>query len=38
MLLRDINDSTFILTYFVFTAVAMVVGLVLIARRFGRHA
>jgi hypothetical protein len=38
MLLRDINDFTFILTYFVFTAVAMVVGLVLIARRFGRHA
>ncbi len=38
MLLRDINDFTSILTYFVFTGVAMVVGLVLIARRFGRHA
>ena len=38
MLLRDINDFTFILTYFVFTAVAMVVGLVVIARRFGRQA
>jgi hypothetical protein len=38
MLLRDISDFTFILTYFVFTAVAMVVGLVLIARRFGRQA
>jgi hypothetical protein len=38
MLLRDTSDFTSILTYFVFTAVAMVVGLVLIARRFGRHA
>ena len=38
MLLRDINDFTAILTYFVFTGVAMVVGLVQIARRFGRPA
>jgi hypothetical protein len=38
MLIRNISDFTLVLTYFVFTAVAMVVGLVLIARRFGRHA
>ncbi len=38
MLLRNIRDFTSILTYFVFTGVAMVVGLVLIARRFGRQA
>jgi hypothetical protein len=37
MLIRNINDFTFILTYFVFTGVAMVVGLVVIARRFGRR-
>jgi hypothetical protein len=36
MLIRNISDFTFVLTYFVFTGVAMVVGLVLIARRFGR--
>ncbi len=38
MLIRNISDFTFVLTYFVFTGVAMVVGLVVIARRFGRHA
>ena len=38
MLIRNIRDFTFVLTYFVFTGVAMVVGLVVIARRFGRHA
>ena len=38
MLLRNINNFTSILTYFVFTGVAMVVGLVVIARRFGRQA
>jgi hypothetical protein len=38
MLIRNTNDFTFILTYFVFTAVAMVVGLVMIARRFGKPA
>jgi hypothetical protein len=38
ILIRSISDFTFVLTYFVFTAVAMVVGLVLIARRFGRPA
>ncbi len=37
MLIRNINDFTSILTYFVFTGVAMVVGLVVIARRFGRR-
>jgi len=38
MLIRNIRDFTSILTYFVFTGVAMVVGLVVIARRFGRQA
>ena len=38
LLLRNVNDFTLILTYFVFTAVAMIVGLVVIARRFGRSA
>jgi hypothetical protein len=36
MLLRNASDFTLILTYFVFTAIAMVVMLVQIARRFGR--
>jgi hypothetical protein len=36
MLLRNASDSTFILAYFVFTAIAMIVMLVQIARRFGR--
>jgi Predicted membrane protein (DUF2157) len=38
MLLRNASDFTLILTYFVVTAIAMIVMLVLIARRFGRHA
>jgi predicted membrane protein DUF2157 len=36
MLLRNASDDTLILAYFVFTAIAMVVMLVQIARRFGR--
>jgi hypothetical protein len=36
MLLRNASDFTLILTYFVFTAIAMVVMLVQIARHFGR--
>lgn len=36
MLLRNANDFTLILAYFVFTAIAMVVMLVQIGRRFGR--
>ena len=36
MLLRNASDGTFTLTYFVITAIAMVVMLVKIARRFGR--
>jgi hypothetical protein len=36
MLLRNASDSTFILAYFVFTAIAMIAMLVQIARRFGR--
>ena len=36
LLLRNANDFTLILAYFVFTAIAMVVMLVMIARRFGR--
>jgi len=38
ILIRDINDDTFILGYFVISAVAMLVTLILIARRFGRTA
>jgi len=36
LLLRTFNDTTAILGYFVITGVAMLVGLILIARRFGR--
>jgi hypothetical protein len=36
MLLRNASDFTLILAYFVFTAIAMIVTLVQIARRFGR--
>jgi hypothetical protein len=36
MLIRNASDSTFILAYFVFTAIAMIAMLVQIARRFGR--
>jgi hypothetical protein len=38
ILIRDIEGDTAILSYFVFTGVAMLVMLVLIARRFGREA
>jgi hypothetical protein len=38
VLIRSVNDTTFILGYFVITAVAMLVALVQIARRFGRPA
>ena len=38
MLIRGINNFTFVLTYFVITAVVMLVLLVQIARRFGRSA
>jgi hypothetical protein len=36
MLLRNANDFTLILAYFVFTAIAMIVMLVQVARSFGR--
>jgi Predicted membrane protein (DUF2157) len=36
VLIRNVSDSTSILAYFVFTAIAMIVMLVQIARRFGR--
>ena len=36
MLIRNVSDETFILFYFVITAIAMLVMLVQIARRFGR--
>jgi len=36
MLLRNVGNSTFVLAYFVLTAIAMIVALVLIARKFGR--
>jgi hypothetical protein len=35
-LLRNASDGTFIMTYFVLTAIAMIVMLVQVARRFGR--
>jgi len=38
VLIRDMNDGTVVLSYFVFTGVAMLVMLVQIARRFGREA
>jgi hypothetical protein len=38
ILVRDIHGDTAILSYFVITGVAMLVMLVLIARRFGREA
>jgi hypothetical protein len=38
ILVRDIPDETFVLGYFVITAIAMLVALVQIARRFGRPA
>jgi hypothetical protein len=38
MLIRGMTDTTFILSYFVMTAITMLVALVLIARRFGRSA
>jgi len=36
LLLRSFNNTTGLLSYFVVTGVAMLVGLILIARRFGR--
>ena len=36
MLIHNASDVAFILAYFVFTAIAMIVMLVQIARRFGR--
>jgi Predicted membrane protein (DUF2157) len=38
LLVRDMNSATLILSYFVITSIAMLAGLVAIARRFGRHA
>jgi len=38
VLIRDINDGTVVLGYFVLTGVAMLGMLVQIARRFGREA
>jgi len=38
VLLRSMNDSTAVLSYFVITGIAMLVMLVQIARRFGREA
>lgn len=36
LLLRSLNDTTAVLSYFVVTGVAMLVALIVIARRFGR--
>ena len=38
VLIRGVTDETFTLGYFVITAIAMLVVLVQIARRFGRLA
>ncbi|MGO4214146.1 DUF2157 domain-containing protein [Terriglobus sp. 2YAB30_2] len=38
ILIRGVTDETFVLSYFVITAIAMLVVLVQIARRFGRPA
>jgi hypothetical protein len=38
ILIRDLNNETALLTYFVVTGVAMLVMLIQIARRFGREA
>jgi hypothetical protein len=38
ILIRDLNNSTAILSYYVVTGVAMLVMLVMVARRFGREA
>ena len=38
VLIRNIDDASAVFAYFVFTAVGMLVALVMIARRFGRHA
>ncbi len=38
ILIRDVNGETAVLSYFVVTGIAMLVLLVLIARRFGREA
>jgi hypothetical protein len=38
VLVRGVTDVTFVLTYFVITAIAMLLVLVQIARRFGRPA
>jgi len=38
MLVRDVTDETFILSYFVITAITMLVALVQVARSFGRPA
>src|SRR5208283_3220927 len=38
ILIRGITDTTVVLGYFIFTAVAMLVALVQIARHFGRAA
>ena len=38
ILVRNINDGTAVLSYFLFTGVAMLAGLVTIARRFGKEA
>jgi hypothetical protein len=38
VLMRGVTDVTLLFAYFAFTSVAMLVALVVIARRFGRHA
>jgi hypothetical protein len=38
MLLRNVTSNSGVLTYFVFTGTAMLVMLVVIARKFGRES
>ena len=38
ILIRDMNDTTAVLSYFFVTGVAMLIMLVVIARRFAREA
>jgi len=38
MLVRGVTDETFLLSYFVISAITMLVALVQIARSFGRPA
>ncbi len=38
ILIRDMSDATAVLSYFVVTGIAMLVTLIVVARRFGRES